>query len=148
MAPLPNCNSPKEAWDRGSHGPVVGSGVCPPVLHMDLAVSIRMPIRLGVMNTLRRAQACALDSDFALILEVSLFVSEFGRRLQENGSGGTDHGSASVAICYGKFIADQFLGEYPDLQKLDERGDLIPTMEPTFLYEKLLTYVLPEEIIS
>jgi uncharacterized protein (DUF1501 family) len=33
-----------------------------------------------------------------------LAVSEFGRRLRENGSGGTDHGSASVAIVYGDAV--------------------------------------------
>ena len=81
--------------------------------------------------------------------EVSLLaVSEFGRRLKENGSRGTDHGSASVAIRYGKFVAEPYLGEYPDLERLDERGDLIPTMEPTLLYKNLLRDVLSKKFVS
>ena len=38
-------------------------------------------------------------------------VSEFGRRLRENGSGGTDHGNASVALLLG----DHLIGQYPSL---------------------------------
>lgn len=49
-----------------------------------------------------------------------LAVSEFGRRLHENGSGGTDHGSASVALL------------------LEDRGDLIASLSPPDLYRQVL----------
>ena len=49
-----------------------------------------------------------------------LAVSEFGRRLHENGSGGTDHGSASVALL------------------LEDRGDLIASLSPPELYRQVL----------
>ena len=48
----------------------------------------------------------------------------------------TDHGSTSVAIRYGQFVSERYVGEYPDLERLDERGDLIPTMEPMSLYKQ------------
>jgi len=71
-----------------------------------------------------------------------LAVSEFGRRLQENGSRGTDHGSASVAFLYGDPVGRQlphpWLGRYPSLEQLDGRGDLIPGLSPDALYLQVL----------
>ena len=60
-------------------------------------------------------------------IELNIVVtSEFGRRLKENGSKGTDHGNASIAFLVGDAFNEQFIGEYPDLKNLDNRGDLIP----------------------
>jgi uncharacterized protein (DUF1501 family) len=71
-----------------------------------------------------------------------LAVSEFGRRLQENGSGGTDHGSASVALVYGdavgRSLPHPWLGRYPSLEQLDGRGDLIAGLSPDALYRQVL----------
>ena len=55
---------------------------------------------------------------------VILMFTEFGRRVQENGSG-TDHGSGSVAFVIGDAVKGGAYGEYPSLDpgKLDE-GDL------------------------
>ena len=63
-----------------------------------------------------------------------VITSEFGRRLKENGSLGSDHGSASVALLIGDSFKDKFIGHYPDLNKLDNRGDLIPNLLPSDLY--------------
>ena len=69
-------------------------------------------------------------------IELNIVVtSEFGRRLKENGSNGTDHGSASVAFLVGDAFNEQFIGEYPDLKNLDNRGDLIPNISPRYLYD-------------
>ncbi len=55
---------------------------------------------------------------------VILMFTEFGRRVQENGSG-TDHGSGSVAFVIGDAVRGGLYGEYPSLEpnRLDE-GDL------------------------
>ena len=55
---------------------------------------------------------------------VMMVFTEFGRRVQENGSG-TDHGSGSVAFMIGDAIKGGLYGEYPSLEpsKLDN-GDL------------------------
>ena len=55
---------------------------------------------------------------------VILMFTEFGRRVQENGSG-TDHGSGGVAFIVGDAVNGGLYGEYPSLEpeKLDE-GDL------------------------
>jgi uncharacterized protein (DUF1501 family) len=48
--------------------------------------------------------------------------SEFGRRLAENASSGTDHGKAGMMFALGKNVKGGLFGEYPDLAKLDD-GD-------------------------
>ena len=48
--------------------------------------------------------------------------SEFGRRLAENASAGTDHGKAGMMFCLGKSVKGGLYGAYPDLEKLDD-GD-------------------------
>ncbi len=67
-----------------------------------------------------------------------LTTSEFGRRLKENASGGTDHGSASVSLLLGDQVPHPFLGTYPSLASLDARGDLIASLAPPDLYARAL----------
>lgn len=51
--------------------------------------------------------------------------SEFGRRLNENGSTGTDHGSAAPQFVAGATVlGGKVLGGNPDLVNLDNRGDI------------------------
>ncbi|MGC8783014.1 MAG: DUF1800 family protein [Armatimonadota bacterium] len=52
-----------------------------------------------------------------------LAFSEFGRRVAENGSAGTDHGAAAPMFAIGKKIQAGLLGEHPSLQNLQD-GDL------------------------
>ncbi len=49
--------------------------------------------------------------------------SEFGRRVQENGSRGTDHGAASCLFLAGPSVKGGVVGKHPDLADLDA-GDL------------------------
>jgi uncharacterized protein (DUF1501 family) len=49
--------------------------------------------------------------------------SEFGRRVQENGSKGTDHGSGSCLFVVGPGAAGGLVGKHPSLSDLDN-GDL------------------------
>ncbi len=55
------------------------------------------------------------DADRVLVL----VFSEFGRRLAENGSGGTDHGSAAPMFLLGRHVQAGLHGPYPNL------GDLV-----------------------
>ena len=68
-----------------------------------------------------------------------LTVSEFGRRLHQNDSGGTDHGSASIALLLGDHLPAPLLGTYPSLANLDGRGDLIASISPPELYRQVLS---------
>lgn len=54
--------------------------------------------------------------------------SEFGRRVAENGSLGTDHGSAGDVFLLGGAAPGGFLGRRPDLGDLDE-GDVRSTLD-------------------
>jgi len=49
--------------------------------------------------------------------------SEFGRRVQENANGGTDHGAAAPMFVLGGAIKPGLFGKYPSLTDLDH-GDL------------------------
>jgi uncharacterized protein (DUF1501 family) len=56
-----------------------------------------------------------------------LVITEFGRTVHANGSGGTDHGTASVALLLGGGVAGgRIVGDWPGLARLYEGRDLLP----------------------
>lgn len=59
--------------------------------------------------------------------------SEFGRRVAENNSFGTDHGSASSHFVLGGRVNKGIYGREPSLTNLDD-GDLIPTVDFRQMY--------------
>jgi uncharacterized protein (DUF1501 family) len=50
--------------------------------------------------------------------------SEFGRRVAQNGSNGTDHGTAEPMFVIGSRVTAGLHGAYPSLDDLDDNGDL------------------------
>jgi uncharacterized protein (DUF1501 family) len=54
---------------------------------------------------------------------VVLVFSEFGRRLTENASMGTDHGTAAPVLLVGAPVKAGLHGPYPNLRDLDSGGD-------------------------
>src|SRR6266568_9275895 len=50
--------------------------------------------------------------------------SEFGRRVKQNGSNGTDHGTAEPMFIIGNKVQGGMYGTYPSLSDLDSNGDL------------------------
>lgn len=69
---------------------------------------------------------------------VIMTFSEFGRRVEENGSAGTDHGTANnLFLIGGKLKTPGFMNHTPDLQKLDH-GDLIYEIDFRQVYATLL----------
>lgn len=63
--------------------------------------------------------------------------SEFGRRVQENGSKGTDHGAASCLFVAGPALKGGIVGEHPSLKDLDS-GDLKYAIDFRRIYATLL----------
>ena len=59
--------------------------------------------------------------------------SEFGRRVEENSSYGTDHGSASAHFVLGGRVNKGIHGKEPSFSQLDN-GDLIPTVDFRQMY--------------
>jgi uncharacterized protein (DUF1501 family) len=64
--------------------------------------------------------------------------SEFGRRPEENGSGGTDHGAAGCAFVIGTKSQGKMVGEFPGLTSLDELENLKVTSDFRAMYCALL----------
>lgn len=57
-------------------------------------------------------------------------VTEFGRTARQNGSGGTDHGTGSVAMFAGGAVAGgKVYGQWPGLGNLYADRDLLPTSD-------------------
>ena len=64
--------------------------------------------------------------------------SEFGRRGEENGSAGTDHGAAGAGFLLGTRARGQMIGEFPGLGNLDDDGNLRATADFRGIYCALL----------
>src|SRR3954453_2193193 len=61
---------------------------------------------------------------------LTLVWTEFGRRAEENGSAGTDHGAAGLALVLGARASGRTIGEFPGLRSgLDRNGNLRPTSD-------------------
>lgn len=67
---------------------------------------------------------------------ITLVFSEFGRRVEENGSKGTDHGAAAPVLLAGSAVRPGMHGTPPDLQKLVE-GDIAYSTDFRSLYAML-----------
>jgi uncharacterized protein (DUF1501 family) len=67
-----------------------------------------------------------------------LTYSEFGRRVKENASNGTDHGTASVMFATGGRVKAGVYGASPSLQQLDNGGNLIHTVDFRAVYSQVL----------
>jgi uncharacterized protein (DUF1501 family) len=64
--------------------------------------------------------------------------SEFGRRVEENGSQGTDHGTAAPMFVLGNPISKGIYGEPPSLTSLDSAGNLKYTVDFRSVYTTVL----------
>lgn len=70
---------------------------------------------------------------------LSMTFSEFGRRIYENGSNGTDHGKAAPTLFFGAGLeGSAFVGEHPSLDSPNSRGNLEYTMDFRDLYATVL----------
>jgi uncharacterized protein (DUF1501 family) len=87
----------------------------------------------GQLNTHTRLMGEFNDAVAAFIADLKqqgnfdrvllMTFSEFGRRVQENANGGTDHGAAAPMFVVGGGVKAGLFGKYPSLTDLD-RGDL------------------------
>lgn len=64
--------------------------------------------------------------------------TEFGRRPEENGSAGTDHGAAGAAMLIGSRVKRQLLGEWTGLDKLDDDDNMRASMDFRALHGAIL----------
>lgn len=64
--------------------------------------------------------------------------SEFGRRVAENGNGGTDHGSASIMFALGNRVRRGLYGDAPGLDALIDNGNLSYTVDFRSVYATII----------
>ncbi len=64
--------------------------------------------------------------------------SEFGRRVKENHSGGTDHGVAQPMFLFGPGVKAGVHGQMPSLTDLDKRGNLKTAIDFRRVYTAIL----------
>ncbi len=77
---------------------------------------------LGQLAAASAAFLADLARDGADRRTLALIYSEFGRRVHENGSGGTDHGAAAPMIALGGGVRGGLIGRPPRLDDLED-GD-------------------------
>src|SRR5262249_17978528 len=74
--------------------------------------------RLGTLSGALRAFIDDMKARVAAREVLVMVFSEFGRRVEENASQGTDHGTAAPVIWAGTGVVAKVHGLYPDLEPL------------------------------
>lgn len=85
-----------------------------------------------IANFFAEARRLAVDDRSAVLV-----LSEFGRRVPENGSDGTDHGHGGTALVVGPPVRGGVYGNPPDLGALVD-GNVPVTMDVRSLYASVL----------
>jgi uncharacterized protein (DUF1501 family) len=100
----------------------------------------QLPVHAGLLGELAEGWAALLNDlrTSRLLDRVALIAfSEFGRRVAENASGGTDHGTAGPVLVAGGRVRGGLIGAAPRLLDLDD-GDLKGSLDFRRVYATLL----------
>lgn len=105
--------------------------------HLGQAVRLNTPLRTldDGLEALRLALGAAWSETAILVM------TEFGRTVRINGTGGTDHGTGGVAFVLGGAIrGGRVIADWPGLGtgRLHENRDLMPTMDQRRIAKGLL----------
>ncbi len=74
---------------------------------------------------------------------LAMTFSEFGRRIEQNGSTGTDHGAAAPLMVFGQGLdGNGVLGGLPNLQQVDAADNMIHQVDFRSVYATILHYWL------
>ena len=66
-------------------------------------------------------------------------TSEFGRRVYENGSSGTDHGTSAPCLFFGSTVSPDIFGDHPDLTNLNNNNNMQVQYDFRQIYSTLIT---------
>lgn len=131
------------ACETPQHEPLPGSGVA--VLRLTLNGFDTHQNQPGQQAALLGQLAQGLVAMRAALIEMgrwdSTFVmtyAEFGRRVRENQSQGTDHGTAAPHFVMGGRVRGGLYGERPALARLDGNGNLASAVDFRQLYATVL----------
>ena len=109
-----------------------------------VALGVNMYAHAGLLTELSAAVAAFvkdLDQHGHGKRVAVVTFSEFGRRLKENASQGTDHGAAAPMFVAGGKVKSGLLGKHPSMTDLDE-GDLKFTTDFRAVYAGVLEHWL------
>jgi len=70
---------------------------------------------------------------------ITMAFSEFGRRVKENGSLGTDHGTGGPMFVIGNHVRGGFYGNSPSLTDLDQAGNVKFDIDFRSVYSTVLS---------
>jgi uncharacterized protein (DUF1501 family) len=102
------------------------------VQQMDLHSRLLMYTADAVRGFMEDMKRLGRDQDVAMMI-----FTEFGRRVEENGSLGTDHGTATPMFIIGKGVKGGFYGQPPSLTDLDD-GNLKMTTDFRRVYATMI----------
>jgi len=95
--------------------------------------AFRLAAQLRQLDAVFAALKSGLGGAWANTLVIA--ATEFGRTVAANGTGGTDHGTASAALLAGGRVAGgKVHGDWPGLERLFEDRDLRPTSSLNALF--------------
>jgi uncharacterized protein (DUF1501 family) len=150
-AELATTQSVATEFPRGSFGQAVrqasmiAAGGRVPVIRITLAGFDTHQNQLGRQAALLRELAGGVVALRGALTEAGVWqdtlvltYSEFGRRARENGSGGTDHGTASVHFAFGPGVQRGAYGAPPALDRLDAAGNVASTLDFRSVYATVI----------
>ena len=81
---------------------------------------------------------------------LGMSISEFGRRVKENGSAGTDHGTSAPMFFFGPSINASVVGADPNFDRVDNRGDFFYDYDFRQVYASVLNqwFDVSENVLS
>ena len=94
------------------------------------------------IDTFIQKVAAAGASDRTLLVT----TSEFGRRVGENASGGSDHGAGGMSMMFGGAVVGGIHGEIDLGDQLD--GDVRPTLDPRTMYTACLDWLGLDPVVA
>lgn len=97
----------------------------------------QLPGVLGDLNTGLQAFFATLNPSLRDRVTI-MTVSEFGRTVKSNDSGGTDHGTANTSFVIGSNVRGGLYGQMPSLVNLDSNGRMLPQVDFRSMYATLL----------
>ena len=96
------------------------------------------PQRLNQMSTAISAFLQDLKNQGLDDRVLTVTTSEFGRRVEENGSSGTDHGTSGPIFTFGSTTIGDVFGSQPSLSNLDNNGNLLAEHDFRQVYSTLI----------
>jgi uncharacterized protein (DUF1501 family) len=103
----------------------------------------QLGIHANLMNRLSSSISAFMSDIEASGLQdevLAMTFSEFGRRVQQNGSGGCDHGTAAPMFLFGAGLNGGVYGEQPSLDVLDNASNMIYQTDFRSIYSTVLQH--------